>query len=414
LNAEIVVVGTELLLGQTLDTNSQWLGRRLADLGINVYFRTTVGDNERRIAEVLRAALSRADLVLVCGGLGPTVDDVTRQGCAAATGRTLVLHDDLLAKIRDRFEKRGMRMTDNNALQAMVPQGGTPIPNAHGTAPGLWMDLGAKVLCAMPGVPREMTEMFDGWVVPALRERGAVTATTRSRVLHVVGMPESHLDTKIEDLFRSSENPTIGVLAHAGQVDVRLTARAANAEAADALIAPLERALLDRLADSVFGFDADTLEDTIGKNLMARGHRLAVAESLTGGQVCDRLTNVPGSSDWFERGVVAYSNASKTALLDVPEELFRDHGAVSEACARAMAEGVRTRSHSAWGLSLTGIAGPAGATPEKPVGLVFVALAGPRGTAAHRHLFPGDRAAVKRWASQAALTFLWRTLTQGA
>lgn len=412
MNAEIVVVGTELLLGQTLDTNSQWLCRRLAELGVNVFFRSTVGDNQRRIEDVLRQALTRAELVIVTGGLGPTVDDVTRQACATVAGRPLVLHEDLLAKIRARFETRGVRMSDNNALQAMIPQGADVIPNPNGTAPGIWIDLGGRALAALPGVPREMTAMFDSFVVPALRARGAVTTTLRSRVLHVVGLAESHVDSKIEDLFRSQENPTIGVLAHPGQVDIRLTARAGTEAEALILIAPLERKILDRVGDHVFGMDDDTLEAVCGKNLMLHRKRLAVAESLTGGQLCDRLTNVPGSSDWFERGVIAYSNRSKTELLGVPEAVFAAHGAVSEECARAMAEGVRSRFGVDWGVSLTGIAGPGGASPEKPIGLVYIAIAHPTGTCCDRMQFLGDRAAIKRWSSQTALTLLWRTLVE--
>jgi len=408
-SAEIITVGTELLLGQLVDTNTTFIAKALADAGIDVHRETSVGDNAARIAAAAREALGRADCVIIAGGLGPTVDDLTRDGAAAATGRALELHEASLERIKAMFARLGRPMAENNARQAMMPAGAIVLDNDQGTAPGFIVEEDGRALIAVPGVPREMKEMITQQVVPWLVKRYGVEATIVTRVLNTIGLGESDLDARIADLFHAGVNPSIAVLAHYGQVDVKLTAKAATRAEAIAMLDELEPRIRERLPDCVYAVDGGPIEQVVGELLRARAWTLATAESCTGGRIATMLTSVPGSSDYYLGGVVSYANEAKLDFLDVAPDLIEQHGAVSAEVATAMAVGVQAHLRASCAIAVTGVAGPGGGSEEKPVGLVYVALAGPDETADVRKLMlPGDREMVQRRAAMAAMTMLWK------
>lgn len=410
-NAEVIAIGTELLLGFVVNSDTAYLGRVLAGAGIGCYRQTTVGDNPARLAEAVRAALERADIVITCGGLGPTVDDVTLETLARVAGRPLVLNRSILKGIQSRFAKRGIKMPASNRRQAMVPQGAVSLPNGIGTAPGFLLTLprwGAspltRYLIALPGPPAELMPMVERHLLPRLRRLTKGT-TLLSRTLRLAGVSESEVDAKVRDLLALEGAVTVGIYAHPGQVDLRITAGGKEKEA-QRLIASVERKLRARVGGWIFGTDEETLEETIGRLLKKKRKTLAAAESCTGGGIAQRITRVAGSSEYFAGGVVAYSNKLKEKLLSVPSSMLRKHGAVSPQTAAAMAKGVRLAAGADFGLSVTGIAGPSGGTPKKPVGLVYIGLSGPAGTKTSRFSFSGDRGAIQQKAVQAALNLL--------
>ena len=411
-NVEIVTIGTEILLGQLVDTNSAFVARTLADHGVDVYLKHSVGDNAARLEALLRAALERADGVITTGGLGPTVDDLTKEAVAAAVGTGLELHEPSVRAIEARFAALGRPgpISENNRRQAILPAGALVLENPHGTAPGfIARRRDGKFVACMPGVPREMKPMLAERLVPWLVAEYGLREAIYTRTLHTVGIPESEVDSRIEALFRTLENPKIAVLAHEFKVDVKIMAKAPDLASAQALIAPVEAELRARIGHGIFGSDDETLESAIVKRLSARGATIATAESITGGGLADALVRVPGASAVFRGGIVAYDDAIKTGLLGVPEELLREHGAVSEQVARAMAQGARARLETDFAVATTGIAGPSGATAEKPVGLVWFALAGPGGHVETRRVtLPGSRDDVRRRAVIAGLNLTWR------
>ena len=417
-SVEIVTIGTEILLGHLVDTNSVFIARTLADAGVDVYAKHSVGDNTARLEAMLRAALERADGVVTTGGLGPTVDDLTKDAVAAAVGTTLAEHEPSVRAIEARLAAFGRTgpLTENNRRQAMLPAGSVVLENPHGTAPGfVALRADGKFVACMPGVPGEMKPMLAERLVPWLVERYGLREAIYTRTLHTVGIAESDLDTRIESLFRTLENPKIAVLAHGGRVDVKVMAKARDRAAADAAIAPVEADLRERIGAGIFGVDDDTLESALVARLVAREETIATAESLTGGSLADAFVRVPGASRAFLGGIVAYDNAVKEALLGVGAAVLREHGAVSEETAVAMARGVAARIGTTFGIATTGIAGPTGATPGKPVGLVYVALARADGDAEIRRLtLPGSRDDVRRRATLAALDMLWRYLDRAA
>lgn len=412
MRAEIIGVGTEILLGQIANTNAQWISQRLAEIGVDVLHHQVVGDNVPRIAEAIVLAVSRADAVLVTGGLGPTGDDVTREALAAAAGvrlqRTAAIEDYL----RDKFRRMQREMPESNLVQADVPEGARYILPERGTAPGLVLELdGGTRLYAVPGVPAEMREMMEGTILPELRKL-AGPAGIVSRVLKVVGIPEARVGELLDDLFRSSTNPTVAYLASAGEVRVRLTAKAASEEEAAELIEPVERKILERLGDRVFGVDREELEEVVGRLLVERGLTVAVAESLTGGGLASRIVHVPDSSRYFRGAVVAYSSEAKAGLLGVSKETLDGPGMVSEECALEMARGVRGAFGADVGMATTGVAGPEPLEGHPP-GEVWVAVAGDGREEARRFVAPGDRDQVRRWAEQSALDLARRLLVEG-
>ena len=386
---EVLCVGTELLLGNILNGNARWIAERLAALGLPHYRQEVVGDNRERLIAAVRAAAGRCRVLITTGGLGPTPDDLTTEAIAAAFGAPLVEHPAIWEGIRARIEARGRVVAPSNRRQAFLPEGAAVLPNPTGTAPGMiWTPAPADsdfpiqsgfTVLTFPGVPSELHAMWEATAEPWLRNAGLAQGVFASRLLRFWGVAESSLAEQVADLL-ALENPTVAPYAGAGEVKLRLTARAADADAAAALLAPVEAELRARTGPLCFGSGDDSLASVVLQRLRQRGETLAVAESCTGGGLGAALTAVPGASDVFLGGVIAYANALKQALLDVPAALLQEGGAVSDPVAIAMAEGVRRRTGSTWALAVTGIAGPGGGSAEKPVGLVHIALAGPQGT----------------------------------
>ena len=380
-SAEILTVGTEILLGDLVDTNSAYLGGRLAALGVSVYRHTTVGDNASRITAALREAASRADLVITTGGLGPTSDDLTNQCLGEAAGREMVEYPEARRHVDEMFRRFGREPTPSNYKQAIFPEGSKLIPNPVGTAMGAMLELNGALVATFPGVPGEMRRMFEATLESLIKERseGAIV----SRTLWFTGIGESALAEQVQDLLDASD-PTVAPLAGQGKVRLRVTSRANTPEEAAKKIAPVANKILTRLGDHYFGEDDETLESALGKLLTDRGVTLALAESCTGGLLAKRLTDRAGASAYFIEGLVTYSNESKERLLGVPNDLLIQHGAVSEPVAGAMAEGVRKVAGTDYGLSVTGVAGPEGGSEQKPVGLVFVGVSDEEGTEVER------------------------------
>jgi nicotinamide-nucleotide amidase len=426
---EIVAVGTELLLGQITDTNSQWLGEHLAAVGVTSQFHQAVGDNHDRIVLAFRTALARSDGIIVCGGLGPTHDDITRDAIAEVMNAPLRRDDSVVEAIRSMFSSRGREMPDSNLRQADVPEGATIIPQTNGTAPGLICPVGHKVIYAVPGVPYEMAEMFERGIVPDLRrrmvERGEASGVIASRVIRTWGMSESGLaealaghiqeldlpsGTPVDGAGGTGQGATIAFLASGIEgIKVRVTVRAEDGPAAAQLLdveeAEIRRVLSLAAGDVVFGVDDEAIEDAVAREVTALGLTLGLAESLTGGLASSRLVNVPGASRWFRGSVVSYASQVKFAVLGVPEGAV-----VSEEAARAMAEGACRVLASDVGLSITGVAGP-DSQDDQPPGTVFVGLARVGLPAlSFRFNVPGDRDRVRQYATIAALDLLRRTL----
>jgi nicotinamide-nucleotide amidase len=403
--AEIISVGTEHLVGQIVDTNAQYLCSALAELGIGVYYRSTVGDNLQRVKEVVLHALSRVDLVVTTGGLGPTDDDLTVAAVAEALGLPLERNEEAWAHIQEFFRARNRPMTGQQEKQALLPRGARMIPNPRGTAPGVILEHEDKTLVLLPGVPREMRGMMEDHVIPYLRARGlGGRDVIRSRILRVTGIGESAVEDRVRDLMRAGTNPTIAPYAHTGECHLRITARG-TPEEVDRLLDAAESALRARLGETVYGVGDERLEEVVARLLVAGRHTLALAESCTAGLIAHRLARIPGASAFLEGGVVAYSNAAKVRWVGLAPDLLDRHGAVSPEAARALADAVRSSAGTSLGLATTGIAGPSGATPGKPVGLVYIALAHPEGTEVQEWRFgtePG-REGIRYLASQAAL-----------
>ncbi len=380
-SAEIVTIGTEMLLGDLVDTNTAWISNRLAGLGVGIYRHTTVGDNTDRIVGALRDAASRADLVVTTGGLGPTSDDLTNACLGLLTGRPMVEYQRARAHVDEKFAAFGREPTPSNYKQALFPEGTELIPNPLGTAMGALVEWEGTLFATMPGVPSEMKGMFEETIAPLIRARS--DGSIVSKTLHFAGIGESALAEQVQE-FLDAADPTVAPLAGQGRVRLRITTRAATEEEAHQKISPVEKEILNRLGDYFYGEDEETLESSVGSLLRERGATVALAESCTGGLISKRLTDVAGSSEYFGEGFVTYSNESKERLLRVPKEMLEEHGAVSEPVARAMAEGARKLAGSDYGLSVTGVAGPGGGTQDKPVGLVFIGVADARGAFAVR------------------------------
>lgn len=411
--AVILAVGSEMLTPSRLDTNSLFITEQLDLLGIEVAFKTVVGDDRAELAGAVRGALARADLLVCSGGLGPTDDDVTREVVAEVLGRQLAEDEGITGRIRARFEGRGLQMPDINRRQAMVPEGAVVLANAHGTAPGLWLEDGGRVVVLLPGPPRELKPMLTALVDGPLKARAAGLSLVR-RTIRITGRTESHTEVAMQPLYEAWARAPVPVsatiLASLGQIELHLSARALLRAQADAAVDAASRQAAEVLGQDAFSRDGLTLEEVVGALLAERGLRIAVAESCTGGLVASRLTDVAGSSRYVQSGVVAYANEEKTRLLGVPPALIAEHGAVSEPVAIAMAEGIRRGAQTDIGIGVTGIAGPGGGTPQKPVGTVAVAAVLPETTRSRTHRFVGDRALIKFQASQAALDLVRRML----
>ncbi|MFQ5694765.1 MAG: competence/damage-inducible protein A [Terriglobia bacterium] len=408
MTAEIIAIGSELLGPFRLDTNSLYLAGQLERLGIAVTQKTVVGDDSERLKQAFRAALGRAELVIGIGGLGPTADDRTREAVAALLGRKLKRVDEIVATMEERFRAHGRRMPEVNLRQALVPTGADWLPNDNGTAPGLWIPAAeGRTVLLLPGPPRELKPVFEQHALPRLRAQAPRRALA-AKVLKVVGMTESEVEELIQPLYQKVENPQTTVLASPGQIEIHL--RASGPDTGEALrrAGALSDKLEAALGRAVFSRGDETLEQVVGLYLMMRGATLAVAESCTGGLLGKRLTDVPGSSKYFQGGVVCYSDRMKRDLLAVPAGTLKRKGAVSSEVAEAMAQGVRRRGRATLGVAITGIAGPEGGTPDKPVGTVYLALADAKRTKSVRIRFPGNREWVRWQATQAALEMVRR------
>lgn len=411
--AEIIAVGSELLIPPRLDTNSLFISDRLGALGIEVRAKTVVGDRRDDLEDVFRRALERTDLVILSGGLGPTDDDLTRDAVAAVLGRPLAEHADIVERIRARFAVRGARMPEVNRKQAMVPAGATVIENRHGTAPGLWIEEGSRIVVLLPGPPSELTPMFDRVVEELLRPRAGAERVFR-RVMKICGRTESDVEEVTFPVYGpwlSESLPIVTtVLTSPAQVELHLSVRTADAAEAGARLDRAVRHIVEVVGDDAFSLDGRAMEHVVGDLLRERGRRIAVAESCTGGLISSRLTDVPGSSDYVAFNAVCYANDAKTRWLGVAPALLAEHGAVSESVALAMADGIRAEAASDVGVGVSGIAGPAGGTPAKPVGTVVIAVTTAETRLARTFYFPFERSRVKQFAAQLALDLVRRVL----
>ena len=395
--AEILSVGTELLMGQIANTDAQYISRRLAELGIVLYRHTTVGDNPARVKEALGEALNRCDIVITTGGLGPTEDDLTKEMVAEYFGLPMELHQPSLDAIVARMTATGHPMTENNFKQAYFPVGATILPNACGTAPGCVVEAAGKAVAVLPGPPHELQDMFEKQLSPWLARRSG--AHIESKFLRVFGIGESRLETLLTDLFHT-DNPTLALYCGPGEVQARITAQAADRETALAMIAPLEAEIRRRLGDAVYGEGVENaIEKTAFTLLKQRGETVTFAESCTGGLLAARLVGVPGASEVLHESHVTYSDAAKARVLGVKEETLAAHTAVSAETAIEMAEGARKISGADWAVSTTGYAGPDGGADGTPVGTVYIAVAGKDGTAVKECHFRGQRAYVRTLAA---------------
>lgn len=403
---EIVAIGTELLLGDTVDGNGAWLGRVLSASGFMVTRRSVVGDDASAIRDVVTAALERAGLVICSGGLGPTSDDMTRPVLAEMFGRPLEMHGDWLAVIESRYRERGHAMTDSGRTQALLPRGAHLLPNRLGSAPGLVLEdrRGAAIL--LPGVPHELRGLMLDEVLPWLRSRWPFVPPVRSHRLRTAGMSESVIADRVEDLEAAFAPLTLAYLPSAEGVDLRLTAWALPEQEASPRIAEAARRLRERLGPAIYGTDDDDLAAVVGRMVAERGWRMALAESCTGGLLAARVTDIAGASAWFDEGFVTYADVAKVRRLHVAEETLREHGAVSEATVRAMVEGARRESGAECAIAITGIAGPGGGSEEKPVGTVWIAAAAAQTITSQRFYFSGGRAHVRARSAQAGLVML--------
>ncbi|MEM9830127.1 MAG: competence/damage-inducible protein A [Bacteroidota bacterium] len=404
--AEVITIGDEILYGQTLDTNTQWMGRQLNAIGIKIIRKVAVGDQQEEIIKALDEATQRADIILITGGLGPTKDDITKKTLAEYFDTSLVVDEKVLDYVRTLFSKRNLPMNALNEAQALMPKGCTVITNTMGTAPGMWFEQDEKVYMSMPGVPYEMETMMEKSVLPKLKSIFSLPAIYH-QMIQTVGIGESWLAEQIEDWEdQLPSHIRLAYLPSFGRVKLRLTAVGNNRLELENDVAEQVKQVVPLIEKYVFGYGDITLEEAVGEMLAKDDKTLSVAESCTGGYLAHTITSIPGCSRYFQGGVVAYSNQLKMNLLDVPEQTLAQHGAVSEETIRAMAEGVRKNLKTDFGVATSGIAGPDGGTPEKPVGTVWIAVAGPHGTVAKKISLSKDRLVNVRRSTVVALNML--------
>lgn len=412
-NAEIIAVGSEMLTPYRMDTNSLYLTEQLNLLGIDVIFKSIVGDDQRRIVGAAEHALFRSDILMFSGGLGPTEDDLTREAVAEALGVSVRRDPEILARLEQRFAERGWKMTSNNSKQADVLDGATVLPNPNGTAPGQWLsgqfDGREHIIVLLPGPPHELKALFESEVRERLRAK-VPQAALAIRTLKIAMLGESAVDARVAPIYKRYADVETTILAGAGEIELHFKTRAATLDAAQRRVDEVAGVVEDELDDAVYSRNGESLEQIVGYWLQMRNSTVAVAESCTGGLLAERITSVSGSSRYFLGGAVVYSNALKTELAGVPTEMIDRHGAVSREVAAALAEGIRYRCESTLGAGITGVAGPHGGTVEKPVGMVFHAVASDRGTEVIQRNFPGDRKRIRRFASTMALDMLRKQL----
>ena len=413
MNAEIIAVGSELLTPHRQDTNSLYLTEKLNELGVEVRFKSIVGDILEDLAAAAKTAMRRSDIIIFMGGLGPTEDDLTREAIADALGLKLHSDPDIIAKLEQRFAKRGMKMSPNNLKQADILTSASVLPNSAGTAPGQWIsgkyDGHERILMLLPGPPHELKAIFESECIPRLAAK-VPDQHIAMRELRIALLPESQVDARVAPIYKTFADVQTTILAGAGEIQLHLRCRKESQFEAEARVDELAGKIEDELGDAVFSRKGESLEQIVSYLLQMRGMTLAVAESCTGGLLAQRITSLGGSSRYFLGGAVVYSNALKTQFANVPKNLIEKHGAVSREVAAALAEGIRHRCVSSCGIGITGVAGPSGGTEQKPVGLVYVALAGEEGTQVVERNFPGDRKRIRWFATQQALEMVRRAL----
>jgi nicotinamide-nucleotide amidase len=412
-NAEIIAVGSELLTPHRQDTNSLYLTEKLNELGVEVRFKSIVGDDRENLVAAAKLAMRRSDIIIFSGGLGPTEDDLTREAVAEALG--LELHRDpaIVAKLEERFAKRGYKFSANNAKQADVITNATVLSNSMGTAPGQWIsgkyDGRDRILILLPGVPHELKALVEGECIPRLRAK-VPAQHIATRTLKMAMIPESQVDARVAPIYTTYKDVETTILAGGGEIQLHLRCRKDTEEEAEARVEELAEKIEEEMGDFIFSRKGETIEQIVSYLLQMRGMTLATAESCTGGLLAERITSLSGSSRYFLGGAVVYSNELKTQFAGVPKAMIDKHGAVSREVAQALAEGIRKRCLSSYGVGITGVAGPTGGTDQKPVGLVYVALAGDEGTQVVERNFPGDRARIRQFATQQALEMIRRAL----
>ncbi len=413
MNAEIIAVGSELLTPFRTDTNSLYLTDQLNQLGVEVVFKSVVGDDLKHLMAAAQHALFRSGIIILTGGLGPTEDDLTREAVAEALGIPLHREAEVLAAIEHRFASRGWKMSPNNAKQADILEGATVLPNANGTAPGQWLSGKVEgrehIVILLPGPPHELKALFESECRERLRAK-LPPAYIATRVLKVAMLGESHVDARVAPIYKQYCDVQTTILAGAGEIELHFKSRRATMDAAQACVDEVADAVEDELGDAVYSRDGQSLEQIVGYWLQMRGATVAVAESCTGGLLAERITSISGSSRYFVGGAVVYSNALKSELAGVPADMIARHGAVSREVAAALAEGIRYRCEATLGLGITGVAGPTGGTVTKPVGLVYHGLASDSGTEVIERNFPGDRKRIRRFASTLALDMVRKKL----
>jgi nicotinamide-nucleotide amidase len=412
-NAEIIAVGSELLTPHRQDTNSLYLTEKLNALGVEVRFKCIVGDEAEGLTAAAKLAIRRSDIIIFSGGLGPTEDDLTRESVAEALGLKLQRDPSIIAKLEERFAKRGMKMSPNNLKQADIITSAVALPNSLGTAPGQWLagkyDGRERILILLPGPPYELKGLFENECLPRLRAR-IPAQYIAIRTLKMAMMPESQVDARVAPIYKTYTDIETTILAGAGEIQLHLRCRKDSQAEADARVEELAEKIEDELGDAIFSRKGESIEQIVSYLLQMRSMTLAVAESCTGGLLAERITSLGGSSRYFLGGAVVYSNELKTQFANVPKAMIDRHGAVSREVAAAMAEGIRKRCLSSYGVGITGVAGPGGGTEQKPVGLVYVALAGEEGTQVVERNFLGDRTRIRQFSTQQALEMIRRAL----
>ena len=406
MRVELITTGSELLLGQIVNTNSAYMAAHLNDIGFDVFYQTTVGDNHDRMKAVIETALTRADIIITTGGLGPTQGDITKYVCAEITGSPMITDEESLNRMNSHFTLKNIKMTQNNLRQVLVPENSRVFLNYNGIAPGIVQVYRGKYIINLPGPPREMKDMFDRSLRPFLKEKFGLKNVIHSLVLNTFDIGESLLETKIRDLILKQKNPTLALLVRPSGVIIRITAKSDNLSDAEALITPLRQAIYSRIGEYIYAENDDNMEHVVGKLLQTSHQTISCAESCTGGLLTSRLTDIAGSSEYLLGSIVSYSNAVKINHLGVPSAVLAAKGAVSEETAQYMAEGAAKVLSADIGVGITGIAGPGGGTDKKPVGLVYISITGKRGTFTTKNLLSGKRNEIKYRATQKALNMV--------
>ena len=408
MQAEIISIGTELLLGDIIDTNSKYIAEKLKDFGYDVHYITTVGDNKEKLSTIFKKAITRSDLIISTGGLGPTDDDLTRDAVAEATNKKLYRNEQLLKDIKKYFKNKGYNMTKNNYSQAYLPQGAQAIINKWGTAPGIYLKTKDYEIINLPGVPQEMKNIFEDTIISKLARNSS--DMIMSKTLNFFGIGESTLESKLYDILEKQNNPTLALLAGKGEVKIRITAKATKKEVLTKLIMKEEEKIRNKVGEYIYGVDDTDLSEEVNKLFKDNNMTLSLAESCTGGLISHRITNVPGSSKIFKGGFVVYSNKSKINFLDIDEKVIESNGAVSEIVAKRMSENVLKKFNTDIGVGVTGIAGPGGGTKNKDVGLVYIAISTENKTYNYKLNLKGDRLSNKWMTSQYLLYYLLKII----